>query len=217
MPTSTSNASTSNTVTVRDYADAIVGSTPHLDAPFLAPIEKPTGLVMKLAYYFTRRQFGRVLTPVKVFGARLPAAFGMFTGKIAQLDKKLELPVETIFLVREQVARLNVCLFCIDIGRAFSIMASMAQAKFDALEEYRTSPLFSDAERAVLDYVTQLTLVKKVDPQTFTRMAGFYSERMICEIVWLVASEHFYNMTNIGLNIHSDMLCDLSRKAEVRA
>jgi hypothetical protein len=26
-------------------------------------------------------------------------------------------------------------------------------------------------------------------------------------MVWLVASEHFYNLTNIGLNIHSDMLC----------
>jgi len=34
----------------------------------------------------------------------------------------------------------------------------------------------------------------------------------ICEIVWLVASEHLYNMTNIGLNIHSDMLCDITRK-----
>jgi alkylhydroperoxidase family enzyme len=208
---------TNNAVTVQAYADAIAGSATDLDAPFLAPIEKPKGLAMKLAYFFTRRQFGRVLTPVKVFGARLPAAFGMFTGKIAQLDKKLELPQETIFLVREQVARLNVCLFCMDIGRSFAIKASMNQAKFDALEDYRTSPLFSDAERAVLDYVTQLTLDKKVDLQTFARMAGFYSERMICEIVWLVASEHFYNITNIGLNIHSDMLCDISRKTEVRA
>jgi hypothetical protein len=43
-------------------------------------------------------------------------------------------------------------------------------------------------------------------------MAGYYSEREVCEIVWLVASEHFYNMTNIGLNIHSDMLCDISKK-----
>jgi hypothetical protein len=43
-------------------------------------------------------------------------------------------------------------------------------------------------------------------------MSRYYSEREICEIVWLVASEHLYNMTNIGLNIHSDMLCDISRK-----
>jgi alkylhydroperoxidase family enzyme len=179
---------------------------------FLAPIEKPEGLMMKLVYSFSRRRFGRVLTPLKVYSVRLPSAFGMFMGKIAQLDKKLQLPQETVFLIREQVARLNVCLFCIDIGRSFAIKASMNEAKFDALEQYSTSPLFTDAERSALDYVTELTRDKKVNPKTFARMSSFYSERAICEIVWLVASEHFYNMTNIGLNIHSDLLCDFTRK-----
>jgi alkylhydroperoxidase family enzyme len=179
---------------------------------FLPAIEKPSGLVMKLAYYFTRKQFGKVLTPVKVFGARLPAAFGTFYGKVSKLDKKLTLPPEMVMLVREQVARINVCLFCIDIGRSFTIKASMNQAKFDALEQYRTSNLFSEAERAALDYVTELTKEKKVNPETFARMKQYYSERQICEIVWLIASEHLYNITNIGLNIHSDMLCDLGLK-----
>ena len=94
---------------------------------------------MKLAYYFTRREFGKVLTPLKVHSARLPVAFGMFYGKISKLDKKLTLPPETIMLIREQVARINICLFCIDIGRSFTIKASMNEAKFDALEQYRTS------------------------------------------------------------------------------
>jgi hypothetical protein len=31
-------------------------------------------------------------------------------------------------------------------------------------------------------------------------------------MVWLVASEHFDNMTNLGLNIHTDMLCDIARQ-----
>jgi alkylhydroperoxidase family enzyme len=189
-------------------------TTRGIDAgPFLPPIEKPEGLMMKLAYHFTRQQFGKVLTPLRVHSARLPVAFGMFYSKVAQLDKKLVLPPETIMLVREQVARINVCLFCIDIGRAFTIKASMNQAKFDALEQYRTSPLFNDAERAALDYVTELTKEKKVNPETFARLAQHYSEKEICEIVWLVASEHLYNMTNIGLNIHSDMLCDITKRS----
>ena len=179
---------------------------------FLPPIEKPKGLVMKFVYAMTRRQFGKVLTPLKVYSARMPIAFGMFYGKIGSLDKKLLLPKETVLLIRQQVARINVCLFCIDIARSFTIKASMNQAKFDALEEYSTSPLFSDAERSALDYVTELTRDKKINPETFARMSRHYSERAICEIAWLVASEHVYNITNIGLNIHSDMLCDISRK-----
>jgi alkylhydroperoxidase family enzyme len=184
---------------------------------FLSPIEEPQGLMMKLAYYFSRRQFGKVLTPMKVHSARLPFAFGLFYGKVGQLDKKLTLPPELVMLIREQVARINVCLFCMDIGRSFTIKASMNEAKFDALERYRTSELFTDAERTALDYVTELTKEKKVDPATFSRVSHHYSEREICEIVWLVASEHLYNMTNIGLNIHSDMLCDISRKRQQRA
>jgi alkylhydroperoxidase family enzyme len=168
--------------------------------------------MMKLVFFFTRRQYGRVLTPLTVFAARMPLAFGMFYGKVSSLDKKLLLPQETALLIRVQVARINVCLFCIDAARSFVITKSMNEVKFDALEHYQTSPLFSDAERAVLDYVTDLTKNKKVDPHTFTRMSSFYSERQICEIVWLVASEHIYNISNIGLNIHSDMICDIARK-----
>jgi len=193
-----------------------VPSTPDIFDTFLPPIEKPSGWIMKLAYYFTRKQFGKVLTPLKVHSARLPVAFGFFYSKIAKLDKKLVLSPQTILLIREQVARINVCLFCIDIGRSFTIKASMNEAKFDALDQYRISPLFTDSERAALDYVTELTKDKGVHPETFARLSAFYSERAICEIVWLVASEHLYNMTNIGLNIHSDMLCDISRKGGKR-
>jgi alkylhydroperoxidase family enzyme len=88
----------------------------------------------------------------------------------------------------------------------------MNQAKFDALDQYRTSPAFSEAERALLNYVTELTRDKNVSPATFARLAQYYSDRAICEIVYVVASEHVYNISNIGLNVHSDMLCDLSRK-----
>jgi alkylhydroperoxidase family enzyme len=179
---------------------------------FLPPIESPHGLMMKLAYAMSRWQFGKVVTPVKVMFARLPTAFGMFASKIAKLDKKLTLSEETIMLIRERVARLNVCLFCIDIGRSFAIKASMDEAKFDAMDDYKTNAMFTDAERAALDYVTELTKEKHVQSETFSRMAQHYSERQICEIVWLVASEHFYNMSNLGLNIHSDMLCDIRRK-----
>ncbi len=180
--------------------------------PFLPSIERPKGLIMKLAYYFTRRQFGKVLTPLKVHSARLPAAFGFFYAKIGKLDKKLTLSPEFVLLIREQIAHINVCEFCMDIARAFTIDASMNQAKFDALAEYRTSTLFTEAERAALDYVTELTKEKKVNPQKFATLARHFSERHICEIVWVVATEHVYNMTNIGLNIHSDMLCGIRRK-----
>ena len=181
------------------------------DEPFLTPIEKPSSLMMKIAYYFTRRQFGKVITPLKVFASRLPLAFGQFSRKISDLDKKLTLPAETVLLIRERVARINVCLYCIDNNRWGVIKASMNEDKFNSLEDYKTSPLFSEAERAALDYTSQLTKEKKVEREVFARLKRNFSDRQICEIVWLVASEHYYNIAAIGLNIHSDMLCQIIR------
>lgn len=85
---------------------------------------------------------GKVLTPLKVHSARLPSAFRLFYVKIGKLDKKLLLPPEIALLIRQQVLRINVCLFCIDIGRWATIKTLMNEAKFEALEQYRTSELF---------------------------------------------------------------------------
>ncbi|MCC6766153.1 MAG: hypothetical protein IT293_15955 [Deltaproteobacteria bacterium] len=41
----------------------------------LAPIERPSTLVGKLAYWMTERRLGKVITPMKVIYARLPALF----------------------------------------------------------------------------------------------------------------------------------------------
>src|SRR5215471_18826154 len=187
-------------------------------APYLPPVERPRGLFLKLISFVMRRQLGKVqfeklMTPIAVHSARMPASFLSFYGKVSRLDKKLRLPSETAMLIRERVASINSCEFCMDLNRWYATKDSVENAaRYDALAEYRTSPLFTDAQRAALDYATELTGNRRVEPETFARVARNYSEREICDIVWLVASEHLYNMTNIGLNIHSDMLCDISRK-----
>lgn len=182
------------------------------DEPFLAPIEDPEDPVLRTIYASQEARLGKVTTPAKVLLARLSPDFAEFYGKAPGLDRKLALSPETALLIRERVAQTNVCLFCIDSVRALTIRESMNQSKFDALEVYQSSPLFTDAERAALDYVSELTRLRKVEPSTFDRMAKHYSEREICEIVYLVASEHLYNITDIGLNIHSDLICDIAKK-----
>ena len=184
-------------------------------APYLPPVERPPGLLLRLMSFFMRRQlskvqFEKLMTPIAVHSARMPTAFLSFFGKVSRLDKKLRLPSQTAMLIRERVASINGCEFCMDINRWYATRDSVENtARYDALPEYRTSPLFSDAERAALDYATELTRNRRVEPETFARLAHYYSEREICDIVWLVASEHLYNMTNIGLNIGSAGLCEL--------
>jgi alkylhydroperoxidase family enzyme len=176
---------------------------------FLPPVAKPKGVMLKLAYVFTRRQFGQVPGPLSVFCARMPSPFTRFYMKAGMLEKKLELASETAVLIRERVAATNMCLYCMDANRWSAInKAGVDAAKLDALAEYRTSPLFSDSERAALAFATELTEDRHVSPDTFGELARYYSEREICDIVFLVASEHLYNINNIGLNIGSAGLCE---------
>jgi AhpD family alkylhydroperoxidase len=172
---------------------------------------------MKLVYALAKRRFGQVLTPLKVFSARMPLAFGTWVGKVSQLDHKLSLEIGLVHLIRQKVAQINVCEFCIDMGRWAAMQASNSTGKLDALEEFETSPVFSDAERAALNYATHLTRLKKVSPAVFNRLAGHFSDRQICEITWVVASEHVYNISNLGLNIHSDGLCRVEGASEPAA
>ena len=73
----------------------------------------------------------------------------------------------------------------------------------DVLDQYRTSTLFTDAERAALDCVIELTMSKRL---TLKLRAADLRDRLVS------ASEHLYNMTNIGLNLQSDMLCDIKKR-----
>ncbi len=178
---------------------------------FLAPVEKPKGLILRIMYWYARRQWGKVPRPFSVFVARMPLAFGNFVGKVSKLDKKLALPSETATLVRARVASLNMCMWCID-GQRWFVTHKTPQhlPKLDALHDYRSCPLFDDKQRAALDFTTELTEHKHVSADTFAQLSRHYSEREICEIVWLVSSEHLYNLNNLGLNIGSDGLCQIS-------
>jgi alkylhydroperoxidase family enzyme len=180
---------------------------------YLPPVERPKGVVKKITYRVMQRMFGVVPTGTKVFVARMPTAFMTFLGKTYRLDKKLALAPETVFVVRQQVSRINTCSACMDIGRYFGLKESAdTLTRLDALDEYKSSPLFSEAERAALDYASELTSHKTVSGETFAHLAQHYSEREICDIVWLVASEHLANMTNLGLGVGSDGLCELSQQ-----
>lgn len=186
-------------------------------ATYLPPVERPKGLVKKATYMVMRRMFGLVPTGTKVFTARMPTAFMAYYVKAYRLDKKLRVPIETAYIVRHQVASINTCSACMDIGRYYGLKKSPETlARLDALADYETSALFSDADRAALDYARELTTEKAVAPSTFARLSAHCGEREICEIAYLVASEHLANMTNLGLGVGSDGLCEISQQRRLQ-
>ncbi len=106
---------------------------------------------------------------------------------------------------------INGCGFCLDLGRAVAIREHLGMEKFNALAEYRTSPLFSDRERAALAYVEEATRHKRVSDATFETLSKHFSEWEIAEITWLNAVENYYNLINLPLEIESDGFCAIAQ------
>jgi alkylhydroperoxidase family enzyme len=184
-------------------------------SPYLAPIDRPKGWRLRLLYWFLRRRFGTPPGWLTVWSARMPLTYTSWMGKVYQLNKKLGLPQDTMALIRARVDGLNMCTWCMDAGRWYAISnAPHTVPKLDAIDDYRTSPLFTEQERAALDFATELTEQRNVSPGTFAALSRFYSEREICEINWVVSTNNLFNLNNLGLGIASDGLCELSSRPQ---
>jgi len=178
----------------------------------LQPIEKPKGLMMRVAYWMTRRQLGKVMTPMKVIYPRMPGAMKV-AYEISKFEMKgIRLEPELKFMVTTLAAQINGCGFCLDIGRAMAIRERVGMEKLNALADYRTSPLFSGRERAALAYAEEATRNKRVSDATFEELRKHFNEREIVEITWLNAVENYYNLINLPLEIESDGFCAIAQE-----
>jgi alkylhydroperoxidase family enzyme len=142
----------------------------------------------------------------------MPKSLVLATTEVWVMEKGLSLDPAITHLTRTWVAMINSCSFCVDIGKAVAVQHHMTLEKFDALAEYRTSPLFSDRERAALDYVDEATRNKRVSDATFDALRRHFNDREIVEITWLNALENYYNLINLPLGIGSDGLCAIAQR-----
>ncbi len=182
--------------------------------PRLEPIEQPTGFVMRMAYWGIRRQFGKVITPVKVVTARMPGSFKL-TNEISKFELTgIRLDHSLHFMIGMLASQINGCAFCTDLGQAMVVREHLGMEKFNALSEYKTSSLFTDRERAALAYAEEATRYKRVSDSTFSELQKYFKDWEIAEITWINAVENYYNLLTIPLQIDSDGLCAIAHERQ---
>jgi AhpD family alkylhydroperoxidase len=178
----------------------------------ITPIERPRGLFTRIAYWMSRRQLGKVMTPMKVVFARIPRTVLSEYALVRVLEGGLTLDRALQFLIQTHVATLNGCAFCVDIAQAVAVRRRLTREKVHALAEYRTHPAYSERERAALAYVEEATHHKRVSDATFATLRKHFSEQEIVEITWLNAVENYFNLINLPLEIESDGLCAIAER-----
>jgi alkylhydroperoxidase family enzyme len=181
----------------------------------LTAIENPDSLLMRFAYWLTRKKVGKVITPLKTLYARLPFAFAWWINDIQRLEKKLPLPEDLKLMLNIYVAQLNTCLFCIDIARAHAIHQFDDTGKFFQVQDFENSPLYTASEKAALRFARELTVDKKISDTTYRAARKHFSEQQLIGIAWIITSEHVYNLMNLAFEIESDSLCNLPQNSSV--
>ncbi len=188
------------------YPKQSVSKRPRLD-----PVEKPKGITLRFLYWAAPRQYGKVPTPIKVLVTRVPkamklfSALGSFETKGTRVDKELH------YMIAMFVSGINGCGFCLDFGRMMAVKEDMRMDKFNSLPAYRTSPLFSDKERAALAYAEEMTRNKRVSDETFDELRKYFADWEVVEITILTAIQNYENLINIPLGIDSDGLCAIAQ------
>ncbi|MCW5745602.1 MAG: carboxymuconolactone decarboxylase family protein [Alphaproteobacteria bacterium] len=77
-----------------------------------------------------------------------------------------------------------------------------------AVADWRTSDLFSPAERAALDYAERMTITgQRVDDALFDRLRALFDEAQIVELTAAVALENFRSKFNVPLQVEAQGFC----------
>jgi alkylhydroperoxidase family enzyme len=187
---------------------------PLLNFMRLEPIEKPKSLFIKIAYWFTKRQYGKVMSPLKVIYARKPELLS-FAMKIAKFEEKQNsLSPELRLLIKFAAATQNGCTFCQDIALAHAVKGQIGKEKFMALvtQDKAKMSAFSEKERSALKVLNEYNIDRKVSDEAFAELRKHFNETEIVEILALNAFEQFYNAMTIPLEIDSDGLEKLAEK-----
>lgn len=82
------------------------------------------------------------------------------------------------------------------------------EAKLAEVTSWRDSLLFSEAERAALEYAERMTITgERVDDALFTRLGTHYSEAQIVELTAAIAFENFRSKVNPALGVAAQGFC----------
>ncbi|MBI3629946.1 MAG: carboxymuconolactone decarboxylase family protein [Candidatus Rokubacteria bacterium] len=79
--------------------------------------------------------------------------------------------------------------------------------KIDALADYARSPLYTEAERAALEYADAMTITgRDVSDELFARLRRFYDDDALVELTSAIAWENASSKFNRALRVPSQNL-----------
>lgn len=172
-------------------------------------VEQPRGFIRRLAFRYSRREFGRVVEPTQAAAhhAGVLVAWGSMEMAAARGWTKLDKSLRGL-VVQLASSRIG-CPWCIDYGYYENVEGGADPSKVRDVLAWRDSPLFDERERVALEYAETATASPAEVPEELAqRLHRHFREDEIVELAAWVALENFRSRFNAGLGLRSQGFSD---------
>ncbi|WJR32730.1 carboxymuconolactone decarboxylase family protein [Mycobacteroides immunogenum] len=124
----------------------------------IAPIAPPNAsLLTRIMYRMTKRRFGQVPEPFTVIAhhRKLMVAAAVHEQMLGSASQVLPASVRELAVF--WTARTVGCSWCVDFGSMLQRLDGLDVDRLKAIDDYATSPLFTEDERAAIAYADAMT------------------------------------------------------------
>lgn len=161
-------------------------------------------------YDRAEERFQALLNIFKVFGHH-PEYGAVFTDLVMAILKDGELEWVTKELLILKATQRNNCQYCVVQHERVSEMLGMGKDKIADLDgdKYKTSPLFTDAERALLDLTVQIGVdANDVSEDLWKRIHKHWSEPQIVEASFVITTYIMISKFGDALGVQLESMFD---------
>lgn len=171
--------------------------------------DKADRLIPRVALRYSRRRFGRVVEPVAAAAHHSGVLVAMGALETAAERGWRRLDHDLRWLAIQAVAMEIGCSWCTDYGYYEGMQQGTDPTKVRAVEQWRTSAVFDERERAVLEYAEAATATPVlISDELMARLHRHFTEPEIVELAAWVAMENFRSRFNAGLGLRSQGFSD---------
>ena len=120
--------------------------------------------------------------------------------ELSQAVKKSSLGNTLIDLINIRASQINGCAFCLDMHCKEARIHGEQELRVYHIPIWRESPLFSDAEKAALEWTEAVTQIspERVSDELYDRICAHFSEAQISELTFAVGVINLWNRLSIS-------------------
>lgn len=163
----------------------------------LAPLARHAMPELDEDFAFFERTLGFVPNSLLTMARRPALARGLIALSRGVYDPKGEVDLGLKRLLGHTASMAAGCLYCRAHTGTSAMRHGVSAEKLAALPDYRTSALYSEAERAAIDFALAAAIQPNgVDDELFAQLRAHWSENQVVEILGVVALFGFFNRWN---------------------